>query len=184
MRKLFKYVLAALAGYIGATYLAMRQDIQFNYKTQGRYKVDPSAQTAWGIFGAGLAVILVLLRPFWLPVFRFAVRHPKLSSSLGLSVLFGLNWVVFGAAATNEKDLESGSGMAQSPSLQRRTGFRPSSDGPLGLDVFADLGGRGRRCREPLSEGARFDALGARTEQRMLAEYRETGQLPGPPGPE
>lgn len=144
MRKLFKYVLAALAGYIGATYLAMRQDIQFNYKTQGRYKVDPSAQTAWGIYGAGLAVILVLLRPFWLPVFRFAVRHPKLSSSLGLSVLFGANWVVFGAVATNEKDLESGSGMAQSPSLQQRTGFSAAVGGRPDWDIHPRQDGWGR----------------------------------------
>ena len=177
-KKLLKYVLAAVAGFFLGEKWAEWVDRSWK-KKHSPYQEDRAAQKTWGILGGALFVLLLWTRDLWLPAFRFVRRHPKLSSLLGLGALFGTNWMVFGAAATHERILESGSGMAQAPDMQRRAGFRPSSDGPLGLDVFADLGGHGRHCRRQVSDGAYFDALGAAAEQRLVREYRRTGRLPG-----
>lgn len=114
------------------------------------YVEDTPSKIVWVGLGAFSGVLIVTARP----VFRFAGRHPKALGMLSLSVVIGglYKMIEYLAAAADAVDMaddqSGGKGMAESPSFRSHGGFRPTSDGPLGLDVFADLGGRGRRCRD------------------------------------
>jgi hypothetical protein len=183
-KKLLKYVLAAVAGFFLGEKWAEWVDRSWK-KRHPSYQEDRAAQKTWGILGGALFVLLLWTRDLWLPAFRFTKRHPKALGMLSLPAVIGglykmIEYLAAAADAVDMADDQSGGrGMAESPSFRSHGGFRPTSDGPLGLDVFADLGGHGRRCRRQVSDGAYFDALGAAAERRMADEYQRTGRLPG-----
>lgn len=177
MRRLIRYVLAAVAGFFLAEKWAERMDAREKNPT---YMADPAAQKSWGIIGAGLAVIVVLLRPFWLPVLWFINRHPKLSALFGFTAVFGANWVFWDAVEQLERGVFDGRGGPSAANQSRPRDWRFAGPLPSSADDVLGIGpSRGRRCRQLLSDGAYFDAAGAAAEQRMAEEYRRSGRAPG-----
>lgn len=180
MRRFQQLVVGSLAGAAVFWLLATFGDASAKREAvaHGRvYNDDKPSKIVWVGLGASLGFSLAVVGPM-LGVIR---RHPRLAAvASGLSALFGANWVFWDAASKAEKIMEGANQRSESPGRYRPRDWKLAGSLPAAADDMLGIGpSRGRRCREPLSDGAYFDAVGAAAEQRLVDEYRHTGRLPG-----
>ncbi len=179
VRKFMRVAAGSLIGAVVFWLIAMFSDASARREAEGHgrhYSSDKPSRRVWVGIGSILGAVFMIFSPL-LGVVR---RHPRLAAMFGLTTLFGVNWVFWDAVDQVEHKVFDGRGGPSAANRFRPRDWQFSGLLPASADDVLGIGpSRGRRCRDPLSDGAYFDAVGAAAERRMAEEYRRTGRLPG-----
>lgn len=133
MRKVIKYLLAGVCGYLLGWSYATVLDERMK-RERSTYVTDPAARNAWAGLCAIIGVVGVATWPFMRALVRFIGLHRKLAvitAAIGMSAV----WLKFNqlmGAVNDTHELLSTSSMAESPSLRRRAAV-PQPVGVLDL---------------------------------------------------